>query len=116
AQRGRPIDSTYWSWEAKREFMRQHGIDVSVVSLANPWLDFVAPSEAAEAARRVNDEMERVCWENNNNNDRDGNDSLADANTATKSKLYLYAFATLPLTAATTDEVVAEIRRVKTLP
>ncbi|CRK19113.1 hypothetical protein BN1723_017747, partial [Verticillium longisporum] len=37
---GRPLTSHYASLDQKIHFMNTHSIDISVVSLANPWLDF----------------------------------------------------------------------------
>jgi predicted TIM-barrel fold metal-dependent hydrolase len=41
----------------KLSFMRTSGIDRSVLSFGNPWLDFFEPGEAADWARSVNMEM-----------------------------------------------------------
>lgn len=38
--RGRPIGPEYYDVEQKLQFMENHGIDISVISLANPWLDW----------------------------------------------------------------------------
>lgn len=92
--RGRPIGPEYFDVGKKLSFMQTHGIDVSVISLANPWLDWLPPEEAAETARRVNDDVERMCAEHEGK---------------------LYAFATLPLSAPV-EEVVGEIERLKSLP
>lgn len=91
--RGRPIGPEYYDVVEKIKFMDAHGIDISVVSLANPWLDWLPSHEAAETAQRVNDDMERMCVEHEGR---------------------LYAFATLPLSAKT-EEVVGEIERVASL-
>lgn len=99
--RGRPIDESYSSWEAKRAFMALHGINVSVVSLANPWLDFLPASESPRWARSVNDELESAC---------------VDFNKQPSSPVCkIFAFGTLPLSAAAEDNI-AEIRRLKSLP
>ncbi|KAF3354280.1 Homocitrate synthase [Verticillium dahliae VDG1] len=58
---GRPLTSHYASLDQKIHFMDTHSIDISVVSLANPWLDFIEPKEAAATARSVNDEFEAIC-------------------------------------------------------
>ncbi|CRK09688.1 hypothetical protein BN1708_002241, partial [Verticillium longisporum] len=58
---GRPLTSHYASLDQKIHFMDTHSIDISVVSLANPWLDFIEPKEAAATARSVNDEFEAMC-------------------------------------------------------
>jgi aminocarboxymuconate-semialdehyde decarboxylase len=91
--RGRPVGPSYWDVDEKVKFMDAHGIDTSVISLANPWLDFIAPGEAAATARSVNDEINALCG---------------------KYPGRLYAFGTLPLS-GTIDEVVAEVQRLSTL-
>jgi predicted TIM-barrel fold metal-dependent hydrolase len=53
--RGRPIDTGYTSIEAKLAWMAEHQIVHSVVSLGNPWYDFLPPAEAPAFARRIND-------------------------------------------------------------
>ncbi|EGS17726.1 uncharacterized protein CTHT_0070690 [Thermochaetoides thermophila DSM 1495] len=59
---GRPLTKHYTDPEAKLAFMRQHGITTSVVSLANPWLDFLEDGEeAGKVAEEVNREMEEMC-------------------------------------------------------
>ena len=97
--RGRPVDSTYSSWDEKRRFMAQHGIDVSVVSLANPWLDFLDPQDALQSAKTINDDLEHGCQMNNDSPDQ---------------KLRLFAFGCLPLSASS-DDIVSEIERLKGL-
>lgn len=97
-KRGRPVDSSYSSWEAKCEFMRIHDIDVSVVSLANPWLDWLPADIALNTAQKINDDLEDACRKQNQKN--------------VKEKLF--AFASLPLSASP-DEIVSEIERLGTL-
>jgi len=92
--RGRPIGPEYYDIKQKIAFMDMHNIDVSVISLANPWLDWLPPSEAAATAREINDDVERMCGEYPGR---------------------LFAFGTLPLSAPAT-EVVEEIQRLTTLP
>jgi len=94
AQRGRPIDASYSSISEKLDFMRQHNITTSIISLANPWLDFLPPATAAHTAREINDDMHALC-------------------AAHPGKLYM--FGTLPLSAPT-SAIVTEIHRLKTLP
>ena len=91
AQRGRPIDASYSSVDAKLAFMDQHCIAASILSLANPWLDFLPAHEGAAAARATNDDFARMC-------------------AAHPERLFF--FATLPLSAPVPD-IVAEIRRAK---
>jgi predicted TIM-barrel fold metal-dependent hydrolase len=85
--RGRPIGREYYSIESKLAFMDAHGISKSVISLANPWLDFLAPEDAGPAARDINQNTNTLC------------DNAPGR---------LYAFGTLPLSAST-DAIVAEI-------
>ena len=96
--RGRPIDVSYSSWDEKRKFMSLHGIDVSVVSLANPWLDFLDPTTALDTAQRINDDMNDACVEN----DRSG------------APCKLFTFGCLPLSAPST-QITMEIERLKSL-
>ena len=91
--RGRPIGPEYYDVKEKLSFMDLHGIDISVISLANPWLEWLPASEAAKTARVVNDDVEKMCTEHEGR---------------------LYAFATLPLSASA-GEVVQEIERLETL-
>ena len=74
--------------------MSKHHISTSIISLANPWLDFLPAGEALSAAKKINDELNSICKE-------------------IRGKLY--AFATLPVSAPS-DEVVAEIDRLSRLP
>src|SRR5260370_25631339 len=41
--------------------MAKHGIAVSVVSSANPWIDFVEPTEAPKVAAQLNEDLEAIC-------------------------------------------------------
>src|SRR4051794_35989759 len=85
--RGRPIGPEYYDITKKIAFMDTHKIDTSVISLANPWLDFLPSNEAGEAAKRINDDVDGLC---------------------AKYPGRLYAFGTLPLSAPA-DIVVKEI-------
>ncbi|KAF6762158.1 hypothetical protein DFP72DRAFT_803196 [Ephemerocybe angulata] len=58
---GRPVGSQYWDRDEKLKFMDQHGIDVTVVSTANPWLDFLPPPEAHKLAHELNEDLEQYC-------------------------------------------------------
>src|SRR5690606_24657851 len=59
--RGRPIGPEYHSVEEKIRFMDIHGIDISVISLANPWLDFIPREDAVSTAHGVNKSLEDMC-------------------------------------------------------
>ncbi|KAG5648893.1 hypothetical protein DXG03_000242 [Asterophora parasitica] len=58
---GRPVGPQYWDREEKLKFMDKHGIDVSVVSTANPWLDFLPASQAHTLASEMNEDLEEYC-------------------------------------------------------
>ncbi|KAF5387636.1 hypothetical protein D9615_000571 [Tricholomella constricta] len=58
---GRPVGPQYWDREEKLKFMDKHGIDVSVVSTANPWLDFLPASQAHTLAAELNEDLEEYC-------------------------------------------------------
>ncbi|KAF9893253.1 hypothetical protein FE257_011683 [Aspergillus nanangensis] len=108
-QRGRPVDSSYFDINVKLTFMRRHGIHCSVISLANPWLDFLEPSEAQKWAQLINDDIEATCAQVNRAADPKGTLALHEKET-------LFAFGALPLSAPTPDIVVNEIKRLKSLP
>jgi predicted TIM-barrel fold metal-dependent hydrolase len=73
---GRPIGKEYFDVESKLRFMDVHGIEKSVISLANPWLDFLTGHEAESVAQELNDELQEICHKSNGR---------------------LYGFATLPV-------------------
>ncbi len=54
---GRPLDPSFWDVDAKLAFMDGQGIDRSVVSLGNPWLDPFDGADSLELARDVNGEL-----------------------------------------------------------
>ncbi|RYG99330.1 hypothetical protein EON65_50380 [archaeon] len=62
---GRPIGREYFDVEAKLRFMEVHQISKSVISLANPWLDFLEGQEAASVAQELNDELQSICEQSN---------------------------------------------------
>lgn len=86
---GRPIGPEYSSVPHILTFMNTHNISISVLSLANPWLDFLPSSEAAEWAVNINNELNNISAE---------------------SKGRIYAFGCLPLSAPVST-VVTEIER-----
>ncbi|TGJ85630.1 hypothetical protein E0Z10_g3165 [Xylaria hypoxylon] len=90
---GRPITTHYSSLAQKIHFMDTHGIDISVISLANPWLDFVSSEVAGETAKSVNSAFRDMC-------------STAPGR--------LFFFATLPLTAPP-ETLLAAIGHIKGL-
>jgi len=94
---GKPLLPNLHDISTKIEFMDQHGIDISVLSLGNPWLDFLTtPEEAAECvpvAAKINAEMEDMC------NQYAGR---------------LFFFAVLPLSAPT-DVLITQIETLSSL-
>jgi aminocarboxymuconate-semialdehyde decarboxylase len=58
---GRRIGSEYWDGVRKLAFMDRHGIALSVVSPANPWLDFLPGADAGTAAAAINQDIEALC-------------------------------------------------------
>jgi predicted TIM-barrel fold metal-dependent hydrolase len=84
--------------------MRKHGITTSIISLANPWLDFLAPDQAAHWAEKINDDLEAMC-----------SSIPQDAGRHLSECYSLFAFGALPLSAATADVVVKEVGRLKKL-
>lgn len=90
---GRPVTTHYSSLSQKLHFMDTHKIDISVISLANPWLDFLAPEDAGESAKSINQEFSNMCAE---------------------APGRLFFFATLPLTAPP-ETLLAAVGHVRSL-
>ncbi|RDL39699.1 uncharacterized protein BP5553_04039 [Venustampulla echinocandica] len=91
--RGRPVGPEYYDITRKIAFMDTHSIDISVISLANPWLDWVPAGEAAKVAENINNEINEECG---------------------KFPGRLFAFATLPLSGGK-NVILKEIERLKGL-
>lgn len=93
---GRPIGREYFDVKAKIAFMDAHNIESSIISLANPWLDFLSGNEAASMSQELNDELQNICEKSNGR---------------------LYGFATLPVRnpAAAVKEVerLSSLNRIK---
>lgn len=98
-KRGRPLDASYSSWDEKFKFMKTHDIPISVVSLANPWLDFLPSETALQTAQQINNDLNAACDSQNVKDDPSQR---------------LYAFASLPLSASP-EKIISEIRRLKSL-
>ncbi|KAJ9474536.1 2-amino-3-carboxymuconate-6-semialdehyde decarboxylase [Pseudozyma hubeiensis] len=58
---GRTVGPQYWDVRNKVSFMNRHSIDVSIVSLANPWLDFLDAPQAVTSAHECNADLEQYC-------------------------------------------------------
>ncbi|KAK3180527.1 hypothetical protein K4F52_008118 [Lecanicillium sp. MT-2017a] len=91
---GRPLTSHFASLSQKIHFMDTNHIDISVISLANPWFDFLSSSEAGAVADSVNNEFSSMCGQNTGR---------------------LFFFAALPLTAPleTLQASIAHIKGLK---
>lgn len=51
------LTEDYTTLEAKLDFMQRHGIDLSLVSLGNPWLEVFDADESLGLAREANDRL-----------------------------------------------------------
>ncbi|KAI0637965.1 amidohydrolase 2 [Trametes polyzona] len=101
---GRPIGAQYWDRDEKLKFMDRHSIDVSVVSSANPWLDFLPAPIAHKLAGELNADMEEYC---------SGSPTL----TVLAGVKRLYGFGLLPLVPeATTEALLSTVEQIAKLP
>lgn len=108
---GRPVGPQYWDRKEKIKFMDTHGIDVSIVSLANPWLDFLTPEEAIPAAKELNADIDVYCATYTS--------TIAAESTsfAALTEKRLFAFGSLPLVPGVEiSEVIASIKQIQSLP
>ncbi|TFK43697.1 hypothetical protein BDQ12DRAFT_643320 [Crucibulum laeve] len=102
---GRPVGAQYWDREEKLKFMDRHGIDVSVVSTANPWLDFLPAPQAHSLASELNNDLEEYCA------------SSPDATAQGYSIKRLYGFGLLPLVPEISTSALLEIvQQISELP
>lgn len=62
---GRPIGGEYYDVREKLAYMDHHGIAVSALSLANPWLDFLPLGEQTTMAALLNDDIDAICADSN---------------------------------------------------
>ncbi|KAF7930546.1 uncharacterized protein EAE98_004946 [Botrytis deweyae] len=92
--RGRPIGSEYYDISERIDFMNTHSIRTSIISLANPWLDWLPSTTALQTALSINSEINSLC-----------------ALHPTR----LYFFGTLPLSAPPSS-ILESIAHLKTLP
>lgn len=77
--------------------MDRHGIDVSIVSTANPWLDFLSAPAAQLLASELNNDLEQYC---------STSPLTSNCNYAIKR---LYGFGLLPLVPEITTSAVLDI-------
>lgn len=85
--------------------MDRHGIDVSIVSTANPWLDFLSAPDAQTLASELNNDLEQYC--STSPRTSSGNYSIKR----------LYGFGLLPLVPEiTTSAVLDTVNQIAQLP
>ncbi|KAI0082420.1 amidohydrolase 2 [Panus rudis PR-1116 ss-1] len=102
---GRPIGAQYWDRDEKLKFMDRHGIHVSVVSSANPWLDFLPATTAHQLAGELNEDLEVYC---------SSSPSVSPTNNELKR---LYGFGLLPLVPEiSTASLVEVVEQISELP
>ena len=89
---GRPIGGEYYEPQRKLDFMDTHGIEMSVLSTANPWVDFLAPEEAIPMAQGLNEDLQQFCEDSNGR---------------------FYGFGVIPTTSI--DGCLEEVHRIKKL-
>ena len=64
----RKIGSEYFDINSKLQFMDKHNISKSIISLANPWLDFLSSnkSESCKYAQLFNQDLQEICDKSDN--------------------------------------------------
>ncbi|KAF8842717.1 amidohydrolase 2 [Paxillus ammoniavirescens] len=101
---GRPVGSQYWDRDQKLLFMKRHDIDISFVSSANPWLDFLSPERAKVLAQDLNNDLDEYC----------SSSPQAEGFSGLKS---IYGFGLLPLVPdISIPSVLDTIKQITTLP
>lgn len=54
---GRPLDPLFYDIEEKINQMDKHGIDKTILSLGNPWVDCFSSEKSVEVSEKMNDEI-----------------------------------------------------------
>ena len=62
--KGARVTREFSGIDAKLEYMQQYGVDRSILSLGNPWFDFLPAREGAGWAARINAELAEMCAQN----------------------------------------------------
>jgi predicted TIM-barrel fold metal-dependent hydrolase len=57
----RPMPASFYDLTSKIDFMDNHGIDRTIVSIGNPWVDFFSPDEAGFWATKLNNWLQQEC-------------------------------------------------------
>jgi predicted TIM-barrel fold metal-dependent hydrolase len=107
---GRTVGPQYWDVRNKVSFMQRHAIDVSIVSLANPWLDWMDAKQAVTSAQECNADLEEYCHQ--------ATQLFGDAKGSTiEPERRMRAFGILPLAQGVeVDEVVKSLDAIKGAP
>ncbi len=58
---GQPMTDQFESVQAKLAFMDRYDIAASVLSVGNPWVDFMPAAESVRWASELNEDLEAVC-------------------------------------------------------
>ncbi|KAI5478184.1 hypothetical protein MNV49_005351 [Pseudohyphozyma bogoriensis] len=108
---GRPIGPQYWDRAEKIKFMDTHGIDVSqIISLANPWLDFLTPEEAIASAYALNADLQEYCATYT------PEEAAKSTSFSALTEKRLFGFGSLPLVPGIeVSEIVKSIKQIKSL-
>lgn len=87
--------------------MDKHGIDITIVSTANPWLDFLPPPDAIKLAEELNEDLEEYC----------ATSPILPPLSDSASLRRLYAFGLLPLVPGIPlTALLASIAQLRSLP
>ncbi|QRV75754.1 amidohydrolase family protein [Ceratobasidium sp. AG-Ba] len=112
---GRPVGGQYWDRAQKLAFMDKHSIDISVVSTANPWLDFLTPPEAPKLAQELNQDLEEYCASGPSLSSRPSTPTSPACSVPQIKRLY--GFGLLPLLPSVpTSQITEVINQIASLP
>lgn len=59
--KGAKVTPEYYDVQAKLRYMDDHGVDGAVISLGNPWIDFLTGDAAGQQAASINNELVAAC-------------------------------------------------------
>jgi len=105
---GRPVGPRFWDKDIKLKFMDQHGIDISIVSSANPWLDFLPESTARSMAISLNEDIEEYC---------ESSPQATSPSAVSLNLKRLYGFGLLPLVPEVSVQAIVEtVEQIARLP
>lgn len=106
---GRTVGPQYWDVRNKVSFMNRHAIDISIVSLANPWLDFLDAPQAVTSANECNADLQQYC--------ADATELFAESEGEVQAERRMKAFGIMPLAQGVDPkEVVKSLEVIKQSP